>query len=74
MAFATRQRRCGQMRGCRPEADPRFTPHVSLFEHDADSRRSFVAVEPSLSDRLRGRLWYESWLREENAGAVRPTV
>ena len=49
------------MRGRRPKADPRFTVHVSLLtfhgswkraENDADGRRSFVAVERSMSDGL----------------------
>ena len=31
IAFVTRRRRCGQMRGRRPEADPRFTFHASRF-------------------------------------------
>ena len=31
MAFVARRRRRVQMRGRRPEADPRFTPHVSGF-------------------------------------------
>jgi len=42
------------MRGRRPEADPRFTPHGSWkrAEYDADGRGSFAAVERSMSDRL----------------------
>ncbi len=31
IAFVARRRRCGQMRGRRPEADPRFTFHASSF-------------------------------------------
>ena len=31
MAFVTRRRRCGQMRGRSSEADPRFTFHASRF-------------------------------------------
>jgi len=31
LPFVTRRRRCGQMRGRRPEADPRFTFHASRF-------------------------------------------
>jgi len=42
------------MRGCRPEADTRFTVHGSWerAEHDADGHGSFAAVERSVSDRL----------------------
>ena len=61
IAFVTRRRRCGQMRGRRSEADHRFTFHGSLLtfhgswkrtEHDAVGRGSFAAVERSMSDRL----------------------
>jgi len=30
--FVTRRRRCGQIQGRRPEADPRFTFHASRFD------------------------------------------
>ena len=42
------------MRGRRPEPDHRFTFHGSWkrAEHDADGRRSFAAVEQSMSDRF----------------------
>jgi len=54
LPVVTRRRRCGQMRGRRPEADRRFTFHGSWerAENDADGRRSFAAVERSMSDRL----------------------
>jgi hypothetical protein len=47
------------MRGRRPEADPRFTFHGSWerAEHGADDRRSFAAVERSMSDRLLGLVY-----------------
>ncbi len=62
MAFVTRRRRCGQMRGRSSEAGP-VTFHVSRLtfhgswersEHDAAGRGSFAAVERSMSDRLLG--------------------
>ena len=49
------------MRGRRPEPDHRFTFHGSWkrAEHDADGRRSFAAVERSMSDRLLARIIHE---------------
>ena len=58
MAFVTRRRRCGQMRVRRPgKTGGVFAAiHRGFFraEHDADGRRSFVAVERSMSDKLLG--------------------
>jgi hypothetical protein len=56
MAFVTRRRRCGEMRGRRPgkTGDVFVGIHRGFFlaENDADGRGSFAAVEGSLSDRL----------------------
>jgi hypothetical protein len=58
MAFVTRRRRRGQMRGRRPgKTGGVFAViHRGFFraEHDANGRGSFAAVERSLPDRLLG--------------------
>jgi hypothetical protein len=56
IAFVTRRKRCDQMRGHRPgKTGGVFAGiHRGFFrgENDADGRRSFAAVERSMSDRL----------------------
>ncbi len=56
IAFVTRRRRCGQLRGRRPEKPEAYSlEYVEDFfgtENDADGRRSFAAVERPMSDRL----------------------
>ena len=51
------------MQGRSSETDPRFTFHGSWEraerEHDADGRRSFAAVERSMSDRLLARIIHD---------------
>jgi hypothetical protein len=58
MAFVTRRRQCGQMRGRRPGKTGGVFAliHRGFFraEHEANGRGSFAAVERSLSDRLLG--------------------
>jgi len=59
IAFVTRRRRCGQMRGRRPgkTGDVFAGIRGGFFraENDTDGRRSFAAVERSMSDRLLGK-------------------